>query len=64
MSPRSTRTVEFKRLNMTVPVELHNSFKAAAAAEGKSMTNILMEFIRKYVEQHQAKQRRVGGSRK
>jgi hypothetical protein len=56
--------MEVKRLNMHVPRDLHDAFKAATAAEGRQMTDVLMEFIHKYVQQHQPE--RVGrrGARK
>ena len=34
-----------KRMNLNVPVELHNSFKAATAARGQNMTDVLLKFI-------------------
>ena len=40
---------QVKRMNLNVPVELHNSFKATTAAQGKNMTDVLMEFIEEYV---------------
>ena len=64
MSPRARATTEVKRLNMNVPRDLHDAFKAASAAEGRQMTDVLMDFIRKYVEQHQPERLRRGGSRK
>ena len=39
-----------KRVNINIPVELHNSFKAATAAQGLEMTVVLMQFIEKYVD--------------
>ena len=39
-------------MNLNVPIELHNAFKAATAAEGKNMTDILLVFIHKYVMEH------------
>ena len=33
-------------MNLNVPVELHNAFKAATAARGQNMTDELLEFIR------------------
>ncbi len=36
-------------MNLNVPVELHNAFKSATAAEGKNMTDVLLEFIENYV---------------
>lgn len=64
MSPRAARPVEVKRLNMNVPRDLHDTFKAATAAEGKQMTDVLMNFIRKYVEQHRPERLRRGGTHK
>ncbi len=39
-----------KRLNVNLPIELHNSFKAAAAARGDNMTDVLLDFIQTYVD--------------
>ena len=47
-----------KRMNLNVPIELHNAFKAATAAKGDNMTDVLMEFIRSYVAKHTAKPKR------
>jgi ParG len=49
---------ELKRMNLNVPVELHNSFKATTAAEGKNMTDVLLEFIKDYVAKNSPKGRR------
>ena len=38
-----------KRLNINVPTDLHNSFKAATAAQGLEMTDVLLKFIEDYV---------------
>jgi ParG len=38
-----------KRMNINVPTDLHNSFKAATAAQGLEMTIVLLEFIQSYV---------------
>ena len=32
-------------MNLNVPLELHNNFKSATAAQGLNMTHILIEFI-------------------
>ena len=40
MSPRTPKPIEVKRLNMHVPRELHDAFKAATAAEGRQMTDV------------------------
>ena len=44
-----------KRMNLNVPVELHNAFKAATAAKGQNMTDELMKFIESYVAKHSPK---------
>jgi hypothetical protein len=41
-------------MNLNVPVELHNAFKAAAA-RGQNMTDELLKFIRSYVDKHASK---------
>jgi hypothetical protein len=41
-------------MNVNVPTDLHNSFKAAAAAQGLEMTVVLLDFIEKYVAKHGA----------
>jgi hypothetical protein len=45
-------------MNLNVPVDLHNSFKAATAARGLNMTDVLMKFIEEYVAKNSAKGRR------
>ncbi len=47
-------TEEVKRMNLNVPVKLHNSFKSLTAAQGQNMTDVLLEFIRSYVERNSA----------
>jgi hypothetical protein len=42
-------------MNLNVSVELHNSFKSVTAAQGQNMTNVLLEFIQKYVTKHSPK---------
>ena len=49
---------QVKRMNLNVPVELHNSFKSITAAQGQNMTDVLIEFIEQYVAKHQPKGRR------
>ncbi len=41
-------------MSLIIPPDLHRAFKMATVAEGKQMTDVLLEFIRKYVEQHQS----------
>ena len=45
-------------MNLNVPVDLHNSFKAVTAAHGLNMTDVLMEFIKSYVAKNSPKGRR------
>ena len=49
---RKAKEQELKRLNLNISTELHNAFKSATAAEGKNMTDILLEFIQQYVADH------------
>ena len=51
----------FKKMNLNVEVKLANDFKAATAAQGKSMTDVLLEFIRHYVQKHLPRERRPKG---
>ena len=41
-----------KKMNLNVEVDLHNAFKAATAAQGKSITEVLLEFIHDYVKRN------------
>lgn len=41
-----------KRMNMNVPKELHDAFKAATAARGERMTDVLLEYIEQYVRKN------------
>ena len=49
---------EIKRMNLNVPTELHNAFKATTASQGLNMTDVLMEFIKDYVAKNSPKGRR------
>ena len=51
---------EVKRLNINIELKLHNAFKSAAAAEGREMTELLLAFIRSYVEKHEAAKQKGG----
>ena len=46
---------QVKRMNLNVPVELHNAFKAATAARGQNMTDELLKFIENYVTKNSSK---------
>ena len=41
-----------KRLNVNISEELHRSFKSATAAQGLEMTDLLLEWIQKYVDKN------------
>ncbi len=41
-----------KRLNVNISEELHRSFKSATAAQGLEMTDLILEWIRKYVDKN------------
>ena len=47
-------------MNLNVAAPRHNQFKAATAAQGKNMTDVLLKFIRTYVTQHLPVARRQG----
>ena len=47
-----------KRMNLNVPIELHNSFKSVTAGQGKNMTDVLLEFIQDYVTKHSPKKQK------
>lgn len=40
---------QVKRMNLNVPVELHNRFKAATASQGLNMTDVILKWIQEYV---------------
>jgi hypothetical protein len=42
-------------MNLNVPIDLHNSFKAVTASQGLNMTDVLMEFIQNYVAKNSQK---------
>jgi hypothetical protein len=44
-----------KRMNLNVPIELHNSFKSVTAGQGQNMTDVLLEFIQNYVTKYSPK---------
>ena len=50
--PKETET---KRMNLNVPIDLHNAFKVSTAARGQNMTDVLIEFIQRYVNENYPK---------
>jgi hypothetical protein len=55
---------QVKRMNLNVPVPLHNAFKAATAAQGQNMTDELLKFIQDYVNEYESKSKQSKGRRK
>ena len=45
-------------MNLNVPIELHNAFKSATAAQGQNMTDVLLDFVEEYVKKHSPKPKR------
>jgi hypothetical protein len=41
-----------KRVNINIPTELHNRFKASTATQGLEMTVVLLAFIEGHVAKH------------
>ena len=41
-----------KRMNINIEASMHDAFKAATAAQGKNMTDVLLDFIADYVKKH------------
>ena len=39
----------FKRININLDARLHGQFKAAAAVDGKKMTDVIVRFVESYV---------------
>jgi ParG len=63
---RSTKDQGVKRMNLNVPLNLHDAFKAATASQGKKMTDVLMKFIEQYVKsakKHSPGELQRGGQR-
>jgi hypothetical protein len=44
-----------KRMNLNVPLDLHNTFKSLTAAQGQNMTDVLIQYIQEYVDDHSVK---------
>ena len=39
-------------MSLIIPPDLHRAFKVAAAAQGKEMTELILEFIQDYVQRY------------
>jgi len=46
---KRTEKIPQKRVNVNLEASLHDRFKATAASQGRQMTEILIEFIERYV---------------
>jgi ParG len=55
---------QVKRMNLNVPVELHNSFKATTAAQGQNMTDVLLSFIQRYIADNGQRTKQPKGRRR
>ena len=52
--------LKVKRVNVNLEVSLHNAFKAATAARGENMTDVLMQFIEDYVAKNDPAAKKKG----
>jgi len=54
--------LKVKRMNINVEASTHDAFKAATAARGENMTDVLMAFIQDYIKKNgvQSKKGRRG----
>ena len=52
------------RMNIHVEEKLHQAFKAAAALQGKRMTDVVIAFIEGYVREHMPSELPRKGSKK
>jgi hypothetical protein len=48
---------EIKRLNVNLPLSLHNAFKAETAGRGENMTDIIVQSIKLYVDKYGVRRR-------
>ena len=55
MKIKQPQPEQVKRMNLNVPVELHNAFKSVTAGQGKNMTDVLLEFIQTYADRNPPK---------
>ena len=52
--------VKIKRMNVNIEQSLHTQFKAATAAQGVNMTDVLLQFIEEYVKKNGVKPAKKG----
>ena len=60
---KQAEQAKVKRMNLNVEVELHNRFKAATAAQGLNMTDVLLEVIQDYVDKNSPATKKPKGRR-
>jgi hypothetical protein len=51
---------QVKRMNLNVPIELHNAFKSTTAAQGLNMTDVLLDYIKDYVAKYSSSMKPKG----
>ena len=51
---KKAKEPQVKRMNMNLPLELHNSFKSITASQGENMTDVLLGFIQNYIARYAA----------
>ena len=49
---KAKERTRIKRLNVNISEELHRSFKSATAAQGLDMTDLILEWIQKYIDKN------------
>jgi ParG protein len=50
--PRPKPKEKLDRMSINIGASLHRAFKVATAAQGTTMTDVLLEFIREYVKKY------------
>jgi len=43
---------EFQKMNLNVSMSLYRAFKAAAASQGRTMTDVLLDAIEQYIQKY------------
>lgn len=51
---------QVKRMNLNLPIHLHDAFKAATAVQGENMTDVITKFIEDYVSKYGVEPKRKG----
>ena len=53
--------VKIKRMNVNIEEPLHTAFKAATAARGENMTDVLLKFVEDYIAKYGVKPAKKAG---